>query len=215
MNDRVPEINPTPTELTESELIKFAQAHAEEITHEYMREAARLWRRADSFSTWATAAGGASIGVAITQLPLIHAALGRSGTRALLWTLAISVLAGLISKYLGFSVGVTSGLNDVNQRIMNDFFTEKKQEFDSIRQVGSTKLIEKYFAPLMTRYLKEMRPAIPLPLRPLLNAAVKGRLISDKRNDAGQLRWFLWQLSAITIQMFSLIVAVVIAAFVA
>jgi hypothetical protein len=136
-------------------------------------------------------------------------------TWALLWPLAISVLARLISKYLGFSVGVTSGLNDVNQRIVNDFLTEKEREFDSIRQVGSTKLIEKHVAPLLMRNLKEMRPAIPLPLRPLLDAAVKGRLTSDKRTDVGQLRWFLWQLSAVTIQTFFAHCRCVIAAFAA
>ena len=92
----------------------------------------------------------------------------------------------------------------------------KKEQFESIRQVGSTKLIEKYLAPLLMKYLKEMRPAIPFPLRPFLNAgSLTERMGSDKRAETGQLRWFLWQLIAITIQMFSLIVAVVIAAFAA
>jgi hypothetical protein len=209
----VPVASSTATELTESQLTKYAETHAEEIASQWMREGARLWERADSFSTWATAAGGASIGVAITQLTLIRTAIGVGGTRALLWTLAVSVLAGLFSKYLAFSLALMSAMNDMNSKISAEFLRDRKTVLDDIYRVSSSKLIEKYIVPLVLAYLKEMRPAIPAPFRYLLSAeAAKKALGSGRQSEARYLRKFLWQLGAVAIQILFLMAAVVIAA---
>jgi hypothetical protein len=212
--ENAPEASSTIPELTESELISFAQTHAQEIARQYMSEAARIWRRADSFSTWATAAGGASIGVAITQLSVIRAALGTGGTRALLWTLATSVLAGLIAKYMGFSVGVGTAMADVTHKITKDYLQENEQLFIRFKK-GSPKLVIKYLAQMLVVYKKEMRPAIPFLLRPTINAALQSSLTRSKQAASGQHRWFIWQLIAIHLQILCLIVAVAISAFAA
>lgn len=211
---KAPEANSTTPELTESELVSLAQAHAQEMARQYMSEAARIWERADSFPTWAPAAGGASIGVAITQLSVIRAALGAGGTRALLWTLAISVLAGLIAKYMGFSVGVGSAITDVSQKITTDFLLENKPLF--ARMTGSPpNLVVRYLAQMLVVYKREMRPAMPFVLRPSMDKAMKNVLTTTRRAESGQLRWFMWQLIAIHLQLLCLVVAVVISAFAA
>jgi hypothetical protein len=196
---------------SEAELARFAGDHAIMIAHEYMVEGARTWKRADGFSTWVTAAAGASLGVAISQLALIRAALGMGMARALLWSLALSILAGLFAKYMGFSVGVSLALGDVNLKITEKFLAEKEHDLEKIRL--SPNVIKNYLAPVMFIYKKQMRPAIPYPLRRFADSIWNKSLFRANDSRAGLLRWFLWQLVAIHLQVAALIVAVLIAAF--
>jgi hypothetical protein len=205
---------PSDEAISEADLAKFAHDHATEIAHQYMIEGARTWKRVDGFSTWATAAAGASLGVAISQLAVIRNNLGVGMARALLWTLALSVLTGLLAKYLGFSVGVSLAMTDVNRKITETFLADKGQEIEKIKL--SPKVIEKYIAPVLFLYKKKMRPAVPFILRPYADRVwSSSNLFSADGGKSGQLRWFFWQLLAVHLQLISLIVAVVIAAFAA
>jgi hypothetical protein len=198
---------------TEADLEKYARNHATSIAHQYMVEGARIWKRADGFSTWATAAAGASLGVAISQLAVLRAALGIGMARALLWTLAMSVLAGLLAKYLSFSVSISLALADVSRKITDDFFAENGQDFEKIKL--SPKVIEKYLAPVLFMYKKKMRPAIPFLLRRYADGVWDKTIFGADEGKTGLLRWFLWQTIAVHLQIISLIAAVVIAAFAA
>jgi hypothetical protein len=163
-----------------------------------------------------TAAGGASIGVAITQLAVIREGLGIGGSRALFWVLAASVLAGLIEKYLGFSVGVAVALADVNEGIMREFSAENDKLLARIgKQLGPEHSVEEYLAPFLAAGIKEIRPAIPAPLRFLLGPVVRQGLMAPRERETGQLRWMLWLLLAIHLQFALLVAAVIIAAFAA
>jgi len=207
---------PNPPELNDAQLRELAQAHAATLVRAYMRKATLLWQKLDRTSTWLTAAGGASIGVAITQLAVIRERLGLSGSRALLWVLAASVLAGLIEKYLGFSVGIGVALANANEAITRKFNADNAQVLVQIEKLGPPRTVEKYLAPFVVAGIKEMRPAVPAPLRFLFALAVRQGLAAPrKKTEQGQLRWLLWQLLAIHVQFALMVAAVIIAAFAA
>ena len=210
-----PKEAPSAPELDDAELRELAHAHAATISRAYMRKATLLWQKLDRTSTWLTAAGGAAIGVAITQLAVIRERLGIGGSRALFWVLAASVLAGLIEKYLGFSVGVGAALADVNEGITREFLAENEKVLARIGKLGPKHAVEKYFAPFLAAGIKEMRPAIPAPLRFLLGAAVQQGLAGSRKPEHGQLRWLLWQMLAVHLQFALMVAAVTIAAFAA
>jgi hypothetical protein len=83
-----------------------------------------------------------------------------------------------------------------------------------IEKLGPKQAVEKYLAPFLAAGIKEMRPAIPAPLRFLLGPAVRQGLGPQKPEHA-RMRWLLWQLLEIHLQFALMVAVVILAAFAA
>jgi hypothetical protein len=195
-------------------LPSLAQSHANDLAKRYLERALRLWNRIDRFSTWLLGAAGASIALVMSQLSTIRGQLGVTMTRAFLWCMAISVLAGLAQKYMAFSVGLTAEFGKISSELADEFKAQYAESLKAMQGATIDTLAKKYLVPLMRAYIEVVKPAIPKPLQFLLHGAVSNSLAITNPNRAAQngFRWLLWLILLVMAQLLTVAIAIIIAA---